>query len=70
MLVSAWRFVPESSGTFRNMNNRKPDPADEKPHENRDVPSDRPYVEDASVPGDNDPNTALDPELEERVHHK
>lgn len=50
------------------MNNREPERSDEKPHEKRDVPSDRPYEEDASVPGDNDPRTALDPELEREVH--
>jgi hypothetical protein len=46
------------------MKSRKPDDPDEKPQPERDVPSDRPYEEDASVPGDNDPRTALDPELE------
>lgn len=50
------------------MNSRKPDDYDEKPREGREVSSDWPYEEDASVPGDNDPRTALDPELERRVH--
>lgn len=35
-----------------------------KPQYERPVESDRPYEEDASVPGDNDPKTALDPEKE------
>lgn len=50
------------------MKSRKPDDFDDKPHEKRDVSSDRPYEEDAAVPGDNDPRTALDPELERQVH--
>ncbi len=50
------------------MNHRKPESAGEKPQEKRDVPSESPYEEDASVPGDNDPRTALDPELERSVH--
>ncbi len=37
---------------------------DDSPKYERDVESDRPYEEDASVPGDNDPKTALDPEEE------
>jgi hypothetical protein len=40
---------------------------DGKPHEARDVQSDQPYYEDASVPGDNDVRTALDPELEKKA---
>ena len=49
------------------MKSRKPD-TDDTPHKERDVSSERPYEEDASVPGDNDPRTALDPELESKVH--
>ncbi|HET9030616.1 MAG TPA: hypothetical protein VFN49_10580 [Candidatus Aquilonibacter sp.] len=40
---------------------------DRKPDEKRDVQSDRPYYEEASVPGDNEVKTALDPELEEKA---
>jgi hypothetical protein len=50
------------------MNSRKPEDLDDKPQPERDVSSDRPYEEDASVPGDNDPRTALDPDLERSVH--
>ncbi|HEV7179671.1 MAG TPA: hypothetical protein VGN11_07360 [Candidatus Baltobacteraceae bacterium] len=39
------------------------------PDYERDVPSDRPYVEDASVPGDNSVRTALDPVLAKRHPH-
>ena len=48
------------------MNSRNPDILDGKPHEERDVQSDRPYVEDASIPGNNEVETALDPELEKK----
>ena len=50
------------------MDKQKPDAPADAPHEDRDVQSERPYYEEASVPGDNDPNTALDPELERDVH--
>lgn len=36
------------------------DKNDERPQFERDVSSDKPYVEEASVPGDNDPATAAD----------
>ena len=37
------------------------DKNDDSPQIERDVPSNKPYVEEASVPGDNDPRTAADP---------
>jgi hypothetical protein len=46
------------------MEKQKVDTPKDAPHEDREVQSDRPYYEEASVPGDNDPNTAVDPELE------
>lgn len=49
------------------MNSRKSEPNDDRPHEARDVDSKHPYVEEASIPGDNEVKTALDPELEERA---
>ncbi len=46
--------------------NRTVNRTDEAPQYERPVPSDKPYVEQASVPGDNDLRTAADPELAEK----
>ncbi len=42
------------------------DKNDDRPHPQREVSSKKPYVEESSVPGDNDPKTALDPSLAAR----
>lgn len=52
-------------GTLCGMESSNRENVHEAPEYERPVPSDRPYVEQASVPGDNTVKTALDPQKEE-----